>query len=147
DISTGASNDLERATVIARSMVTEYGMSRLGRVNYKDVNRSLFLAGEEEAASRKHSDQIAYEIDMEVRRIIDEGLERVRKIIKDRKAGLEALTARLIEVESVDAAELKRIMDEHSLGPLVVPGTAQGPARTFEPPESNDRYGGAAANQ
>jgi cell division protease FtsH len=147
DISTGASNDLERATSIARSMVTEYGMSRLGRVNYKDSNRSLFLAGEEEATSRKHSDQIAYEIDMEVRRIIDEGLDRVRKILKDRRGALEALTARLIEVESVDATELKRIMDEHSPGPLVVPGTDQAPGRTFEASENNDRFGGAAANQ
>lgn len=147
DISTGASNDLERATAIARSMVTEYGMSRLGRVNYKDGQRSLFLATEDEGGARKHSDQIAYEIDMEVRRILDECLERVRKIIKDRRAALEALTARLIEVESVDAAELKRIMDEHSPGPLVVPGTDQAPGRTFEAPESGDRFGGAAASQ
>lgn len=149
DISTGASNDLERATAIARSMVTEYGMSRLGRVNYKDSNRSIFLATEEDGGgSRKHSDQIAYEIDMEVRRIIDEGLDRVRKIIKDRRGALEALTARLIEVESVDATELKRIMAEHSPGPLMVPGTDQTPGRTFEPAEgSNDRFGGNVANQ
>lgn len=148
DISTGASNDLERATAIARSMVTEYGMSRLGRVNYKDSNRSIFLATEEDGGgSRKHSDQIAYEIDMEVRRIIDEGLDRVRKIIKDRRAALEALTARLIEVESVDATELKRIMAEHSPGPLMVPGTDQTPGRNVEPAEGNDRFGGNVVNQ
>ena len=148
DISTGASNDLERATAIARSMVMEYGMSRLGRVNYKDSNRSIFLATEEDGGgSRKHSDQIAYEIDMEVRRIIDEGLDRVRKIIKDRRPALEALTARLIEVESVDATVLKRIMDEHSPGPLMVPGTEQTAGRSFEPAENNDRFGGNVANQ
>jgi cell division protease FtsH len=125
DISTGAQNDLERATEFARSMVMEYGMSRLGRVNYRESNRSPFLAmtgGEERL--RSHSEQTAREIDQEVKRIIDEAIDKVRHILDSRRAALLALTARLMEVESVDASELKRIIDESSPGPLVVPGTA-----------------------
>jgi cell division protease FtsH len=124
DISTGAQNDLERATAIARSMVMEYGMSRLGRVNYKDSNRSPFLAitGGEDSV-RRCSEQTMREIDQEVRRFLDESIEKVRHILDVRRGALEALTRRLIEVESIDATELKRIIEETSPGPLVVPGT------------------------
>ena len=125
DISTGAQNDLERATEFARSMVMEYGMSRLGRVNYRESNRSPFLAmtgGDERP--RSHSEQTAREIDQEVKRIIDEAIDKVRHILDSRRAALLALTDRLMEVESVDATELKKIIDESSPGPLVVPGTA-----------------------
>ena len=130
DVSTGAQNDLERATDIARSMVMEYGMSRLGRVNYRESNRSPFLAisgGDDKV--RSHSEQTAREIDQEVRRIIDEGIERVKHILEVRRGALEALTRRLIEVESIDASELKRLIDENSQGPHVVPGTTAVPGR------------------
>jgi cell division protease FtsH len=118
DISTGAQNDLERATEIARKMVMEFGMSRLGRVNYRESNRSPFLAaaaGEE--TSRHCSEQTMREIDQEVRRIIDEQIERVRHILDMRRPSLE----------------LKRIVEENSPGPLVVPGT-EAPIR-LAPPE------------
>jgi cell division protease FtsH len=134
DISTGAQNDLERATEIARKMVMEFGMSRLGRVNYRESNRSPFLAaaaGEE--YTRHCSEQTLREIDQEVRRIIDEAIEKVRHILEMRRASLEALTRRLMEVESIDADELKRIVEENSPGPLVVPGT-EAPLR-LAPPE------------
>ena len=125
DISTGAQNDLERATEIARGMVMEYGMSRLGRVNFRESNRSVFLAsgGGGEERNRTCSEQTMREIDQEVRRIIDESLEKVRHILEVRRSALIGLTKRLIEVESVDAEELQRIMEETSPGPLVVPGT------------------------
>jgi len=123
DISTGAQNDLERATEIARSMVMEYGMSRLGRVNFRENTRSVFLAGDSEGHSRSHSEATAREIDQEVKRIIDEAIEHVRHILDSRRAALVGLTNRLMEVESVDAPELKRIVEETSPGPLVVPGT------------------------
>lgn len=124
DISTGAQNDLTRATDIARSMVMDYGMSSLGRVNYREKNPSVFLAtdgGDDRLKS--HSEQTAREIDSEVRRIIDDGVERVHHILKSRRDALEAITARLMEVESVDSIELLQIIDEHSPGPRVVPGT------------------------
>ena len=125
EISTGARNDLERATEIARGMVMEYGMSRLGRVNYRESNSSPFLAsgGGYDDRSVHHSEQTAREIDEEVKHIIDESIRKVKHILETRKVALIALAKRLIEVESVDANELKRIIEENSPGPQVVPGT------------------------
>jgi cell division protease FtsH len=124
DISTGASNDLERATDIARAMVMQYGMSRLGRVNYRESRSSAFLAGSmSEDHSRQFSEKTAREIDEEVKRILDESIEKVRHILEVRRNALEALTQLLIEIESVDAVGLQRIVEENSAGPLVVPGT------------------------
>ena len=77
DVSTGAQNDLERATEIARSMVMDFGMSRLGRVNFRESRQLAFLAGGDDfARERSHSEQTAREIDQEIARIIDESLER-----------------------------------------------------------------------
>jgi len=70
-----------------------------------------------------HSETTAREIDLEVKRIIDESLERVRRILLSRKNALIALTERLIEIESIEAEELRHIIDENSSGPMVVPGT------------------------
>ena len=125
DVSTGAQNDLERASAIARSMVMDYGMSRLGRVTYRESQRSPFLAGggAELPQSRSHSEQTAREIDEEVRRIIDAAMDRVRRIMESRRAALEAITRRLIECEVIDGEELRTII-EASLGtPQLVPGT------------------------
>ena len=124
DISTGASNDLERATDIARAMVMQYGMSSLGRINFLQDRSSAFLSGASGSlGSRQYSEKTAHEIDTEVSRIIDDALEAVRKMLLERKPALVALTDRLIEVESVDSVELKRIMDENLTGPMLVPGT------------------------
>jgi cell division protease FtsH len=125
DVSTGAQNDLERATEIARGMVMDYGMSRLGRVTFRENSRTPFLAsatGDERTLL--HSEHTAREIDQEVRRIIDEALERVREILRKRRDALVALAKELIEIESIDAHDLKRIVEENVSGPLVVPGTA-----------------------
>ena len=127
DISTGAQNDLERATAIAKGMVMEYGMSRMGRVNYRESNRSPFLAGAAgESFGREHSEQSAREIYQEVKRLIDEAIQRTRTILGERRGALEALAQRLIEVEVVDSDDLKRIMDLNIGGPRVVPGTNSG---------------------
>ncbi len=124
DISTGASNDLERSTKIARGMVMDYGMSRLGRITYRENGGPAFLAGRGgEEKMHTMSEETAREIDREVKRIIDESLERVREILHTRRSALIALAERLMEVESVEAMELKEIMDENSTGPSVVPGT------------------------
>lgn len=124
DISTGAQNDLERATDIARAMVTQYGMSRLGRVNYKEDRSNPFLAGSTaDLGGKMYSDDTAREIDAEVKRLIEQAIERVRKILDVRYDALVALTNRLIEIESVDHNELKQIVEENSPGPIVVPGT------------------------
>jgi cell division protease FtsH len=124
DVSTGAQNDLERASEIARSMVMEFGMSRLGRVNFRESGRSQFLGNSVEVPrERSHSEHTAREIDQEVRRIIDTSIEKVRHILATRRASLDALARRLIEKEIVDAAELKEIIEATSTSPLIVPGT------------------------
>lgn len=124
DISTGASNDLERATDIARSMVMQYGMSSMGRINFKEDRSSPFLAGASGGTGmRQYSEDTAKKIDSEVKRIIEQAIEAVRETLLVRKQALVALTERLIEVESVDSAELQEIIDENSPGPLLVPGT------------------------
>ncbi len=127
DISTGAQNDLERASEIARSMVMDYGMGRLGRVNYRESGRSPFLTGGggDMGASRSFSEQTCREIDEEVKRIIDVSIEKVRDILESRRASLELLAKRLLEREIIDASELKEIMDETSTSPAIVPGTAE----------------------
>ena len=125
DVSTGAQNDLERASEIARSMVMDYGMSRLGRVAYRESQRSPFLAGGggDISHARSHSEQTAREIDEEVRRIIDTAMERVRRIMESRRGALEAITARLIECEVIDGDELRTIIEASIGAPQLVPGT------------------------
>jgi cell division protease FtsH len=129
DISTGAQNDLQRATDIAYRMVTEFGMSKLGRVYYSTTHRSVFLDGPGEEGARRYSEQTAVDIDSEVKRIINESITEVRRILEVRHKALLALTKRLIETESIDAVELKEIIDEHSPGPILVPGTADTPTK------------------
>jgi cell division protease FtsH len=137
DVSTGAQNDLERATAIARSMVMDFGMSRLGRISYRESSRSPFLAaGGEIARDFGHSEQTAREIDEEVKRIIDESIEKVRHILQTRKAALKALSDQLLVKEVVDADELKQIIEETSSSPLIVPGTDADRKRAMPEPSA-----------
>ena len=124
DISSGAQNDLERATEIARSMVMDFGMSRMGRVNYRESNRSPFLAaGGDMPRMQNHSEQTAREIDEEVSRIVEEGLQSVRDILAQRRDALEATSNALMEQEVIDSEELSRLIEENSPSPMIVPGT------------------------
>ena len=130
EISSGAQNDLERATEIARSMVMDFGMSRLGRVNFRESHRNPFLAtGGDFGRSASHSEHTARDIDDEVKRILDEMLERVRQILAERRQALEAVTKGLMEHETIDSDELKRLMEVNSCGARIVPGTAAEPKR------------------
>ena len=132
DVSTGAQNDLERASELARSMVMDYGMSRLGRVNYRESSRAQFIPGMPEPRQRSHSEQTAREIDREVHRIIDEAIEKTRTILSSRRPALQALAGRLIEKEVIDAAELREIVEANSPGMSIVPGTAEQRKRAQE---------------
>jgi len=141
DVSTGAQNDLQRATEIARSMVMDFGMSRLGRVNYRESPSAALLAGTPEMpGQRHHSEQTCREIDEEIKRIVDESLDNARQILEARSQTLETLAARLIDKEAIDAEELREIVEASSSSPMIVPGTtdpAKRPiARPSEPPES-----------
>ncbi len=146
DISTGAQNDLERCTEIARSMVMDYGMSRLGRINFRRSSRSPFLAGGGgDGYQMMHSDEMAKLIDKEVSRIVEDALVQTREILEQRRNVLEAVTQRLLEVESIDFDELNRLIEENSRGPWLVPGTVtEKPQAKLRPaPEETD----AAADQ
>ena len=144
DVSTGAQNDLERASAIARSMVMDFGMSRLGRVNFRESNRSPFLAGGNDfQREHSHSEQTAREIDEEVKRVIDESFDRVRHILETRMSTLKALSARLLEKEVIDSDELKSIIEANSPSPQIVPGTdAERKRLATEAAERTDREGG-----
>ncbi|MEX0937861.1 MAG: ATP-dependent zinc metalloprotease FtsH [Pirellulales bacterium] len=142
DISTGAQNDLERATEIARSMVMDYGMSRLGRVNFRESNRSPFLASSGDGQrTHGHSEQTSREIDEEVKRIIDDSIERVRHILAARRQSLAAVSERLLEQEVIDADELQQILEESSSSPMIVPGTDTELKRTGKSAEPADNKG------
>lgn len=118
EISTGAQNDLERATDIARSMVVEYGMSeKIGPIAYGRGNRGMFL-GTELPERKVYSESLAAEIDQEVRRIIEEAHKAVRDLLSQKMDKLEKLAQLLLEKEVVEKEELQEIMqddgkDEH----------------------------------
>jgi cell division protease FtsH len=111
DISTGAQNDLQRATDIARSMVAEYGMSeKLGLVTYTREKRPLFLEGGMASPSREYSEETARAIDAEVARLMKEAHDRVRKILSDKREQLERLTQTLLIKETVLGDEVREIV-------------------------------------
>ena len=127
-ISTGAQNDLQRATDIARSMVTEFGMSDLlGAVNYNGNQRPVFLDTPFASERGNYSEETALKIDAEVKRILGEAHETARRVLRDRRATLDALSERLLEKEVIEADELKAIMgsvppkDPDGTVPLAVP--------------------------
>ena len=140
DVSTGAQNDLERATEIARSMVMDFGMSRLGRVTFRERPGNPFLAGgpADYPRERSHSEETAREIDQEIRRILDESLEKVRQILETRQKALLALASRLIEKEVIDNDELRAVVEENSPSPLIVPGTSSPKRPSVARAESSD---------
>jgi cell division protease FtsH len=107
DITTGASNDLERVTSLARRMVTQYGMSDvLGPQTFGEKEELVFL-GREIGEQRNYSEEIAEEIDREVRKLVHEAHQRARAIIREYRAKLDELARRLIEHETVAAGEFQ----------------------------------------
>src|SRR5262249_21109963 len=121
EISNGASSDLENANHVAGLMVRRFGMSRLGRVYLPEGQENSFLPGAV-GAERAFSEQTAREIDLEVRRILDQATEEVRSILAERRGAMEAIAHRLVEKEVIDGKDLRQLIDEHSPGPKLVPG-------------------------
>ncbi|MCI0693984.1 ATP-dependent zinc metalloprotease FtsH, partial [candidate division KSB1 bacterium] len=110
EISTGAQNDLERATAIARSMVTEYGMSsKLGPLYYAKEKRGVFVGLD--FSGEPHSERVASEIDEEVRTIVENSYQEVTSLLTDKKPKLEALAQMLLEKEMVEGAELEALLN------------------------------------
>jgi cell division protease FtsH len=123
EISNGATSDLQEASRIARSMVKEFGMSRLGRVYFRSRSGPAFLVGAEGGQEVECSELTAREIDLEVRKIIDAVTEEVRGILASRRPALEAVAQRLMEKEVIDGAELRQLLEQCNPGPHLVPGT------------------------
>lgn len=110
DVTTGASNDLERATQIARQMVTQFGMSdRLGLVTLGRKQHEVFL-GRDIMEDRNYSEEIAYAIDQEVRSIIDECFNLAKKILTEHNERLEEIAALLLEKEVLEGEELDELL-------------------------------------
>ena len=108
EISTGASNDFEQATKIARAMVTQFGMSNLGPITYEQNGGSIFL-GRDYLKEKNFSDQVALEIDKEVRSIVEECYERARKVITDNLDLLKTIAQYLIKVETLTKTDIDEI--------------------------------------
>ncbi|GAB2323029.1 ATP-dependent zinc metalloprotease FtsH [Alkalibacterium sp. m-11] len=109
--SSGASNDFQQATQIARSMVTEYGMSDLlGPVQYEGGGQ-VFL-GRDYSQSKAYSEQFAYQIDQEVLRILNEGHAEAKRIIEEHKASHELIAQKLLEFETLDEKQIKSLFEE-----------------------------------
>jgi len=110
DISTGASNDLERATELVRKMITRYGMSQeLGPLTFGKDQTQVFL-GRDISHERNYSEAIAFSIDKEARRIIDEAYEKTKKILTEHKDKLEEIAHLLMEKETIGAEEFYAVM-------------------------------------
>lgn len=112
DVSSGARQDIERATQLARSMVCEWGMSdKLGAVAYDDRSDSGYYMGMGGHSEKKYSEETAKAIDDEVRRLLDEAHDAAKKIILERKEQVELMTEMLIEFETLDAEDVKKIIN------------------------------------
>lgn len=115
EASTGASNDFQRATGIARRMVTEFGMSeKLGTLQFGQSQGQVFL-GRDFNSEQNYSDRIAYEIDIEIQSIIKECYERAKTILTENRDKLELIAETLLEVETLDAGQIKHLVDHGTL--------------------------------
>ncbi|MCX7791447.1 MAG: cell division protein FtsH, partial [Chloroflexaceae bacterium] len=107
DITTGASNDLERVTSLARRMVTQYGMSDVLGPQTFGEKEELIFRGREIGEQRNYSEEVAEASDKEVRRLVDEAYERARTIIRTYRDKLDEIAHRLIEKETIEATEFQ----------------------------------------
>lgn len=109
DVTTGASNDIERATNIAKDMVTLYGMSDLGPIKYNSGTQNVFL-GRDYNQPNNVSGQVAFEIDQEVRKIINSCHDKAEEIIKEHKTELERIANALMEYETLTAEQIQKVV-------------------------------------
>ena len=144
-LTTGASNDIKQLTTIARAMVCEYGMSRMGPLSYGAEEGSVFLGRDYNQRSQDYSEQTAREIDQEVRRIIDEQYVVVRQLLETKKDRLEAIAKYLLERETLDAEELKAIFEGREIPPrerIVIPTYADKEKAKAEKRKGASIFGG-----
>jgi cell division protease FtsH len=113
-ITTGAGNDIERATEIARNMVCEWGMSELGPLAFGKKDEAIFL-GREITQHRDYSEDTAIQIDKEVKRIVSEGYDKARAVLNNNKEMLERIALALLEREVIDGSEVRLLMENKPL--------------------------------
>jgi cell division protease FtsH len=130
-LSTGASNDLQQATRLAHEMVCSFGMSeRIGPVSYSDDSADVFL-GRDFVARKNYSEQKAQEIDEEVSRLLRESYDEARRVLVDHRAVLDRIADGLLERETLEGSDLKRLVAGQPLPPL--PAASPPPAAPSEP--------------
>lgn len=133
DVSTGASNDIEQATRLARLMVTEFGMSDLGPIQYERDTGSVFLGRDYASTQRNFSTQIAFEIDKAVRKIIDEAHENARKLLEEKKDQVILIAETLLDKETITAEEIEALCKTGKL-PVQETPAPEAPAEPAEAP-------------
>jgi cell division protease FtsH len=141
EASTGSSDDLSKATQLARAMITRYGMSeKLGPRTFGRKEELVFL-GREISEQRDYSEKIAEEIDAEVRRIIDAAHETARQILLENRAKLDQVARKLIEVETLDGDNLRRLMEAPTDEDPTLPdeGSPPTPAQRDDSEQTDDR--------
>ncbi len=119
DFTTGAANDIERATAMARRMVCEWGMSPLGPLAFEKSESPVFLGMGHGSKAKDYSEAKAQEIDLEISKIINTGYERALKILTDNKLALENITAALLEFETIDANEVEMLVKGAQLSEIL----------------------------
>ena len=140
-MTTGASNDFERATAMARDMVTRYGMSDLGVMVYGENDGEVFL-GRSVTQHKNVSEATMQKVDAEIRRIIDQQYALARQLLEDNRDKVEAMTKALLEWETIDAEQIDDIMDGKPPRP---PKPTQGKPRSSKPDDSPGAEPSAAA--
>jgi cell division protease FtsH len=130
--STGAANDIERATAVARRMVTEFGMSDLGPLAFGKKDELVFL-GREISEQRNYSDEVAYRIDQEIGRLVEQAHVRAKEILSAHADKLEAIAELLIREETIEGEELEALFDTPRPKPDLVGPPLGRPATRFNP--------------
>ncbi len=126
DISTGAQNDLQRATDIARAMVTEFGMSdQIGAINYESNKRARFLDIPMPQERGLYAEETAQKIDAEIKRILTDAHDTARRILTDHRDKLELVTRRLLDIEVMEGNELRVLLGKAPPPPSVTTSNAQ----------------------
>jgi cell division protease FtsH len=138
DVTTGASNDIERATNLAKDMVTLYGMSDLGPIKYNSGSENVFL-GRDYNSPNNVSGQVAFEIDQEVRKIVNECHDQARDLLDQHRTELEAIANALIEHETLTAEQIGRLVKGEDISAdFIVEDTPAAPAAPVETAPAND---------
>jgi len=131
-VTTGAGNDIERATEMARKMVCEWGMSELGPLSFGKREEQIFL-GREIAQHRDYSEATAIRIDEQVKRLVENGYNRARQIIEQRSDALERIALALLEREVLDGSEVNQLIEGKTLAAVRPPSSGDGTQQIIKP--------------